>query len=145
MYIIHDDGTFEIVRGDTAEFGIVPQVFEEVESPIIEDIDMYYEIVDGSFVKTKDRTIVNGKTYYELSEYTLQEGDTLTFTVKKNTKTSDIIFQKHGPTVKIEAEDTEGVSYGKYLYDVEFANSDRSKVDTIIEPTEFKVLEEVTF
>ena len=62
MFKINEDGSFEIVRGDSASFKI-----------------RLYQNSGGTPV-----------------EYEPQEGDTFLFTVKKNTKTDDIIFQKSG-------------------------------------------------
>ena len=117
MFIIHDDNTFEIVRGDSANFDIYLPIYNE----------------EGEII----------------GEYELQPGDTLLFTVKKNTKTEEIIFQKSGQNITINPSDTEEIPYGKYVYDAEltYASSEGIEpfVDTVIQPTEFKVLDEVTF
>ena len=117
MFIIHDDNTFEIVRGDSANFDIYLPIYNE----------------EGEII----------------GEYELRPGDTLLFTVKKNTKTEEIIFQKSGQNITINPSDTEEIPYGKYVYDAEltYASSEGIEpfVDTVIQPTEFKVLDEVTF
>ena len=110
MFKINEDGTFEIVRGDSASFKI-----------------RLYQNSGGTPV-----------------EYEPKEGDTFLFTVKKNTKTEDIIFQKSGPNVDIAPEDTEGLPYGKYVYDVQFTYASGFR-DTVIRPNTFIILEEVTF
>ena len=110
MYIVNDDGSIEMIRGDTAEF----------------DITVTYE-EDG-----------------EEKEYELQDEDVLTFTVKKNTKTSDVLIQKTGNHITIEPDDTSELSYGKYKYDVQLTLSS-GKVDTIIPPNTFTLSEEVTW
>lgn len=81
--------------------------------------------------------------------YTLQDGDALYFTVKKNTKTEDVVFQKvfeYGdiPTVEIEHDDTEGEKYGTYQYDVCLVKPGE-RPDTFIGPCDFIITEEVTF
>lgn len=80
--------------------------------------------------------------------YTLNPGDTLTFTVKKNTKTTEVLIQKIAEgelnTITINPEDTNELGYGSYKYDIQFTRAD-GYVDTIIPPTIFKVSEEVTF
>ena len=111
MFKINEDGSFEIVRGDSASFRI----------------RLYTK--SGSGTPT---------------EYIPQEGDTFLFTVKKNTKTEDVIFQKSGPNVDISPEDTEGLTYGKYVYDVQFTYASGFR-DTVIRPSTFTILEEVTF
>ena len=76
--------------------------------------------------------------------YIPQEGDVVTFTVKKDTKTSDIIIQKTGSTVVLNPADTHSLKYGSYLYDVTLTTSSQA-VYTIITPTEFIIAEEVNF
>lgn len=76
--------------------------------------------------------------------YTPQEGDVVTFTVKKDTKTSDIIIQKTGSTVVLNPADTHSLKYGSYLYDVTLTTQSQA-VYTIITPTEFIIAEEVNF
>jgi hypothetical protein len=80
------------------------------------------------------------------NEYTPQDGDEITFTVKANTETRDILIQKDASSGKIEIqpEDTENLEYGNYVYDVQLKTAD-GYVDTIITPHEFKLEEEVTF
>lgn len=112
MFIIHEDGRFEIVRGDSADFDIYLPIYND----------------EGEVI----------------GEYDLEPGDTLLFTVKKNTKTDDVLIQKSGKHVSILPEDTEGLSYGKYVYDVQLTYSS-GFVDTVILPHEFKINEEVTF
>ena len=144
MYRIHDNGTIEIVRGDTAYFKIIPQYFDIVENPEDEDLPSYYEFIDGEYIPTEDKYVDPKKTYYDLHDYELQDGDTLLFTVKRNAKRPEVIFQKTGPMIHIESEDTEGLKYRTYKYDVQYSNSN-GDVDTIIRPTDFKVSEEVTW
>ena len=77
-------------------------------------------------------------------EYILQPGDTIVFTIKKNTKTDEVLVQKQGPNVTIAPEDTEGLKYGEYRYDVELTYAS-GFVDTVVPPTAFTIDEEVTF
>lgn len=78
--------------------------------------------------------------------YELQEGDILYFTVKKSISTSEIVFQKRLQTNKfnIEHDDTAGIAYGKYVYDVQLTLADGT-VWTIIKPNLFEVTGEVTY
>lgn len=76
--------------------------------------------------------------------YIPQEGDVVTFTMKKDTKTLDIIIQKTGSTVVINPADTRSLKYGSYLYDVTLTTVSQA-VYTIITPTEFIIAEEVNF
>jgi len=77
--------------------------------------------------------------------YELQEGDVVTFTVKKNTKTTEKVFQKTGLNINILPTDTEKQKYGTYRYDVQFSNESSDTVDTVLGPAEFIISEEVTF
>lgn len=76
--------------------------------------------------------------------YTPQEGDVITFTVKKDTKTADIIIQKTGSTIVLNPADTRSLKYGSYLYDVTLTTVSEA-VYTIITPTEFILAEEINF
>lgn len=76
--------------------------------------------------------------------YTPQEGDVITFTVKKDTKTADVIIQKTGSTIVLNPADTRSLKYGSYLYDVTLTTISEA-VYTIIPPTEFVLAEEVNW
>lgn len=76
--------------------------------------------------------------------YELQEGDVVTFTVKRNTKTDDALIQKNGVNIEILPEDTSDLRYGSYTYDVQLT-PENGHVDTFIGPALFVVSEEVTF
>ena len=79
-----------------------------------------------------------------ITEYTPQEGDVLTFTVKKTTKTADVLIQKNGVHIVILPEDTQNLDYKTYKYDVQLTMADGT-VDTIIPPCDFIVEAEVTW
>lgn len=79
-----------------------------------------------------------------ITEYTLEEGDVLTFTVKKNTKTKESLIQKQGVHITILPEDTQDLDYKTYKYDVQLTMAD-GKVDTIIPPSNFVIKDEVTW
>ena len=73
--------------------------------------------------------------------------DQVLFTVKRNTNTPEIIFQKeieYGQTVVIQPEDTENLPYGTYTYDVQVTTS-QGIVNTVITPNPFIVAPEVTW
>ena len=78
--------------------------------------------------------------------YEMLEGDTLTLTVKENTRTKAIILQvKSVSTVlRIESSDTDGKGYGVYYYDVQLKCS-TGDIHTVIPKSEFVIGEEVTF
>lgn len=73
--------------------------------------------------------------------------DTVLFTVKQNTLTTDILFQKqirYGENVTILPADTDNLSYGEYVYDIQLT-TEGGFVDTVITPSKFIVTPEVTF
>ena len=89
-------------------------------------------------------TVMDGTTEYEL-----QEGDVLRFTVRRNIYSTTKSLQKilgYGDTMEfvIEPEDTVGLNFGNYVYDVELTLADGT-VNTIIPPSTFKVMGEVTY
>ena len=80
-------------------------------------------------------------------EYVLSDDDRITFTVKKRVKDETPLFQKtvFGTTLfHVKPEDTQGLSFGKYVYDIQLTTSD-GDVYTVIEPSTFEILSEVTY
>ena len=78
------------------------------------------------------------------TEYELQAGDKITFTVKKNVYTEDVLIEKEGAQIIIEPADTKELAYGEYTYDVQVTLADGT-VSTIIPPSAFKLTAEVTW
>ena len=79
-------------------------------------------------------------------EYTMESGDILYFTVKKTAKDIDFLFQKSvtgSNLIHIRPEDTADLSFGKYKYDVQLTTA-TGDVYTVIEPSTFEVMEEIT-
>ena len=79
-------------------------------------------------------------------EYTMESGDILYFTVKKTAKDSGFLFQKSvtgSNSIHIRPEDTADLSFGKYKYDVQLTTA-TGDVYTVIEPSAFEVMEEIT-
>ena len=73
--------------------------------------------------------------------------DTVLLTVKKDTFTTDKVFQKtvtYGENITIAPSDTANLNYGEYVYDVQLTTAG-GIVDTVIPPSKFIVREEVTF
>lgn len=80
------------------------------------------------------------------SEYTMQSGDVLFFTVKKSAKDTNYLFQKKiigANLIHIKPEDTDNLSFGKYKYDAQLTTAS-GDVYTIIEPSVFEIMEEIT-
>lgn len=81
------------------------------------------------------------------TDYNLQSGDELLFTVKYNCITEDIIIQKDISTdaiINLIPSDTKDLLYGEYFYDVQLTRANGS-VNTVIPPRDFIVAKEVTF
>lgn len=78
--------------------------------------------------------------------YEIAEGDTIIFTVKKSTFDAKIIAQKKvvDGVVRLHPDDTKGLEYGTYYYDVELTQAD-GFVSTVISPHKFIVEQEVTY
>ena len=76
----------------------------------------------------------------------LTEGDVLTFTLRRTARNPAIVLQKNiaGGELNIKPADTEGLTFGAYVYDIELRRAD-GYVDTIIPPHKFLLMEEVTY
>lgn len=88
-----------------------------------------------------------GLTNPDGTDYTLQNGDILIFTVKVNCMTEDIIIQKDISTdglINIIPSDTNELNYGSYIYDVQLTQAGGT-VNTVIAPSAFIIDKEVTF
>ena len=85
-----------------------------------------------------------------------ETGDIITMTVRDGAD-GEIIFQKvvtefdeeGAAVIPIETEDTEGVEFGKYAYDVQYTDP-AGKIHTVIPPTpgklpKFTLTEEATY
>lgn len=80
------------------------------------------------------------------SSYVMDEQDTLTFTIKKSVKDNEKLVQKvvtGSNNFHIKPEDTDSLPFGKYVYDVQLTTAG-GDVYTVIEPTSFEILSEVT-
>ena len=78
--------------------------------------------------------------------YEIQNDDILTLSLKKNVKEVDYYMSKNimgSDTFHIEPKDTSMLNFGKYTYDVQLTTSD-GDVYTVIPPSEFEILPEVT-
>lgn len=72
--------------------------------------------------------------------------DLVQLTVKRNTVTEDIIFQKtfSSNVIIIEPSDTKNLRYADLVFDVQLINS-QGGVYTVIPPRKFIISEEVNF
>lgn len=87
-------------------------------------------------------TLTNG----DGTEYIMQSGDVLILTIKQSTRTKEVILQKNfaDGQIKINPADTEPLSYGDYVYDVQLTTA-ANDVFTVITPHKFTIAEEVTW
>ena len=111
---------------------------------------MLYLLSDKTIKLTRGDTarfavsIVNGVTD---DDYILAALDELVLTVKRSVKDEIPLFQKNitGSNVfHIEPVDTAELTFGKYKYDIQL-NKENGDVHTIVEPSCFEVLPEVTY
>lgn len=80
-------------------------------------------------------------------EYTTDSLDTLTLTIKKRAKDEEALVEKtiDGTGIfYIEPSDTSDLKFGSYVYDVQLTTAD-GHVFTVITPTTFEILSEVTY
>lgn len=80
-------------------------------------------------------------------KYEMQEDDILRFTVKKDYRKPDAAIRKEcqgSSVIHIKPEDTEGLEFGNYAYDVELKTGG-GDVYTIIEPSRFEIMKEVSW
>lgn len=71
--------------------------------------------------------------------------DVLIMSVKESINSSAYLFQKKvtgSNTIHIKPEDTESLEFGKYKYDVQYVTG--NDVYTIVEPSRFEIMSEVT-
>lgn len=82
---------------------------------------------------------INGQPY----DYS---NDLVQFTVKRNTETDEVIFQKTfaGSSIFIEPSDTKDLDYELLVYDVQLITPDND-VYTVIPPRNFILTQEVNF
>lgn len=104
---------------------------------------------DGTIQLTRGDTArlsVTINNEIDQNEYTLGEIDTLTLTVKKSINDNEPSIQKVAVGTNafhIEPKDTSSLAFGKYKYDVQLNTAD-GDVYTVVEPSTFEILNEVT-
>ena len=78
--------------------------------------------------------------------YPYEEGDTVTFSVKKNYEDEDYAVQKivpAGTAIILNPIDTKKLEYGDYFYDIQL-NTTLGEIFTVVGPAKFKVTKEIT-
>ena len=80
----------------------------------------------------------------------IEDGDTVYLTVRPDAE-GEIVLQKviedfpdGAAVIPFAAEDTAGLDFGDYVYDVQWTRGDGT-VTTVIEPSRFRLKEEVTY
>ena len=101
---------------------------------------------DIRFIRGDTQVFSLNIMYEDGLPYELQPTDKLVLTVKRSIYNTDIILQKvidASMLIKFEHEDTEGLSFGEYVYDVQLTQGDI--VTTVIPPTPFILEGEVNY
>lgn len=85
-----------------------------------------------------------------LDNYTFSDGDTVIFTIAREKESQSPLVQKRITTFKngiatfiLSSEDT-NLDKGIYFYDIQ-VNTKDGRIDTVVGPAKFKVLEGVTY
>lgn len=105
---------------------------------------------DGSIQLTRGDTArlsVTIENELTNGNYEVAAGDTMRLTVKKKVDDNTPLFQKvitGSNQFYIEPKDTSNIDFGKYLYDVELTTA-AGDVYTVIVPTTFEILKEITY
>lgn len=113
MLYVEDNGTIRLTRGDSAWLSVA---------------------------------IDNVKSDDSIDSYDVTSDDTLTLSVKKKVKDENYLFSKTvtgSTSIYIKPDDTKGIPFGKYIYDVQLTTGS-GDVFTIVEPSTFEILPEVT-
>lgn len=106
-----------------------------------------FKIINGSTIHITrgDTAYMTLDLYDSTGKYILRDTDIVQLTVKENIDDNVFLFQKRlvEGQFKIESVDTKQLAFGNYIYDVQiiFENGD---VNTVIEPSVFKICGEVT-
>ena len=77
--------------------------------------------------------------------YELQDGDIITFSLKKKINDKECILQKTigaDYLLEIEPEETKDLNFGQYIYDIQMEYADGT-IDTFITPSNFTLTDEV--
>ena len=114
-----------------------------MEIVLIVDKDNTIHLTRGDTARFSIGQIVNTITN---TNYTPTAEDTVTMTIKKTVLDAAPRVQLTAPggeVLHIKPEDTKEMAFGKYVYDVQLTTAD-GDVYTIIPPTTFELLKEVT-
>lgn len=106
-------------------------------------IDNEIEMIRGDSA-VFDLTLLDYRGY-QVDLSTFEDGE-IVFTVKAGTYTNKVSIQKEVVDGRVELDpgDTEDLSYGKYVYDVQI-RMPNGYTDTVIPPSPFRLLREVNF
>lgn len=111
---------------------------------------MLYINKDGTIRLTRGdtaRLTVMINNDFDGKPYEITETDVLKLTVKRSVRDTTTAFQKSvtgSNKFYIVPDDTKDLVFGKYIYDVELTTVG-GDVYTVIEPTIFEILKEVTY
>lgn len=77
--------------------------------------------------------------------FALRDGDTATFSVKKNLKDTDYVLQKTAEdgVFVFRHEDTQDLAFGNYWYDIQ-VKTQEGQVVTVVGPAQYQLVADVT-
>lgn len=109
---------------------------------------MSYKISGNNITLTRGDTMVVDVNVFTADgmRYALQEGDRIRFAMKQSySDASPCLVKDVDPEtmqIRIESEDTKGLNFGSYVYDIQLTTWD-GIVDTFIPKGKLKLTEEV--
>lgn len=110
---------------------------------------MFYVDCDKSLHLTRgDTARITVDIFNDITneKYEVKENDVVVLSVKKSVYDEEYCFQKKekgNSSFKILPEDTNGLQFGKYIYDVQIS-TEQGDVYTVIQPSIFEVMKEVS-
>jgi hypothetical protein len=104
-------------------------------------------LINGSTImltRGDTATIIVGLTTEDGSAYSMQEGDVLKLAAKKSVRCADAVIEKESTDGVFEfaPEDTEGLAFGDYKYDIQLTTAG-GDVYTVVPVSTFRVMEEI--
>ncbi len=106
---------------------------------------MYKVTLDHIYMTRGDKACFRFEAFTDETEYTPEDGDVFTFTVRKQMQGAVLLAKTiENSKLTLLPVDTQNMECGRYCYDVQLTKADGA-IETVIPPHIFKLEEEVTF